>query len=492
MRLQACIALALLLAADTESFTATRTRSGSGFASRTQQQSSQRSSVSRRKRQLPTTTSAFLYSAQFQPLNEGLDDKVNNRHSANDYWYNIRTLPSSTILREIGNPVLAVFGWSTAVSVLHHLLASSGRSALQVMASRLCVSSAAHSFLVSSLGLLLVFRTNSAYQRFNEGRKIWEQILSVSRNLSRLSCLYGREIGPSRRHRIRNLIAAFPYLLRHHIRSGCLCEQGSIDERYRLLLEEPAQQMVETRHEGDKRCGGSTNPADHMLPPKECWVDRRNLPWSLIAPGALEKVAKARNRPLWICDRLGREICDIPYGPNFTNRERQHFLSQVEKLTDAIGKCERIHQTAVPLNYARHSLRSLTLWLLTLPFTMVKDLGFMTGPAAAVIAWLMFGIYQIGYSIEDPFQGSLRLSILCDAIREDVMGNLDDDDQDMVEDQARDSAYHVEATSWIDDAADNTLAPTPLPPQILTSKYSVVTTTKSPLFSMADYKALEQ
>jgi predicted membrane chloride channel (bestrophin family) len=30
----------------------------------------------------------------------------------------------------------------------------------------MCMSSKPHSFLVSALGLLLVFRTNSAYQRF--------------------------------------------------------------------------------------------------------------------------------------------------------------------------------------------------------------------------------------------------------------------------------------------------------------------------------------
>ena len=37
------------------------------------------------------------------------------------------------------------------------------------------------------------------------------------------------------------------------------------------------------------------------------------------------------------------------------------------------------------------------------------------------ISWLLLGVYQIGYTIEDPFQGSLRLSILCDAIYRDVM-----------------------------------------------------------------------
>jgi len=35
----------------------------------------------------------------------------------------------------------------------------------------------------------------------------------------------------------------------------------------------------------------------------------------------------------------------------------------------------------------------------------------------------MAGIFEIGYSIEDPFQGSLRLSILCDTVRRDVFGD---------------------------------------------------------------------
>jgi hypothetical protein len=47
----------------------------------------------------------------------------------------------------------------------------------------------------------------------------------------------------------------------------------------------------------------------------------------------------------------------------------------------------------------------------------------MTGPILFVISWMLFGVYEIGYSIEDPFQGTLRLSILCDAIRRDVLGD---------------------------------------------------------------------
>ena len=165
-RIQAFITLALLLAAETDSFS-TSTVPGATTTSRSllqQQQQLLATSASWRNHQL--SAPAFLHASQYDFRNES-SDKVNNRHSSNDYWYNIRTLPSSSILRDIRNPVLAVFGWSAVVSVVHCLMAKSGQSLLQSFANKLCVSSAAHSYLVSSLGLLLVFRTNSAYQRFN-------------------------------------------------------------------------------------------------------------------------------------------------------------------------------------------------------------------------------------------------------------------------------------------------------------------------------------
>lgn len=507
------IALLLLVAlrssdgfATSSTATSVRQQQRPGFATSQSHEQQGRHSL---KRPLPSSTTTTTAAGLFSDASSSTMG-VNNRHSSKDYWYNIRTLPSSAILQDIRNPVLSVFGWSTAVAAVHAFCAAnSGVSAMAAtVASKMCVSSAAHSFLVSALGLLLVFRTNSAYQRFYEGRKIWEQISSVSRNLGRLTQLYGRELGGPRQQRLRNLIAAYPYLLRHHIRSGCLCEGDTVDPDHRLLLEEPSLQMVETRHEGDKRCGGTTSSeVQTQAPPRECFVDKRNLPWSLLTKGALDKVSRSLNRPLWICNRLGREICDIKYGDtsnySFTNRERQHFLSQVEKLTNAIGQCERIHQTAVPLNYARHSLRSLTIWLFTLPFALVKDLGFMTGPATAVVAWLFFGIYEIGYSIEDPFQGSLRLSNLCDSIRNDVLNIDDDDDTDDYMDDEVESFVSAPASSsssgssssmpsdWIDEDAQDSLKIHILDAAKLAS-VGASNLTPLPLISLEDYQEIEK
>lgn len=372
---------------------------------------------------------------------------INNRHSSSDWLYNIQSIPQSTILREVRNPVLAVAGWSAMVAVAHRLLIRSSSLALQSMAIHLQVSGAAHSFLVSALGLLLVFRTNSAYQRFQEGRLIWQEILSVARNLSRMSHLYRKEIGHDRLERMLNLLAAYPYLLRHHIRPGCLCEDSNnlshIPAHCRLALGERPLEL-ETRHEGDQLQRTTTRSSPRTQSRLQCWVDRRNLPWRLFDARSLPKLARSHNRPLWACDRLGREIMEIPYGPNFTSRERLVLLNHAEKLTNAVGQCERIHQTAVPLNYARHSLRSLTIWLFTLPFCLVKDMGLLTPLVAAVSAWTLFGIYQIGYTIEDPFQGSLRLSILCDSIRRDVLGDSQQLGSSNHDDDDRESAYQLD------------------------------------------------
>jgi len=95
--------------------------------------------------------------------------RVNNRHSASDWLYNMRTLSRSSVLREIRHPVLSVSAWSTFITLIHRFLMACTSTHLQNIAVKMCIGTQIHSLLVSSLGLLLVFRTNSAYQRFTVG-----------------------------------------------------------------------------------------------------------------------------------------------------------------------------------------------------------------------------------------------------------------------------------------------------------------------------------
>jgi hypothetical protein len=113
---------------------------------------------SRESTQIPNNT-------PHSTLNEASAKQVmiNNRHSASEWLYNLKSLPKSSILQEIKNPVITLTAWATFISVVQKVLLLSGKTKA---AMGMCVAPAAHSFLVSSLGLLLVFRTNSAYQRF--------------------------------------------------------------------------------------------------------------------------------------------------------------------------------------------------------------------------------------------------------------------------------------------------------------------------------------
>jgi hypothetical protein len=126
-------------------------RSTTGFATTLQSRPTATTALN-----LQTAFSSALFapgrSAPREPLND-------SRHSASDWLYNVRSIRQSDILREVQGPCIAVAGWSAVVSVLYKVLPSG-------LASNLCIPCTVHSFLVSALGLLLVFRTNSAYQRF--------------------------------------------------------------------------------------------------------------------------------------------------------------------------------------------------------------------------------------------------------------------------------------------------------------------------------------
>lgn len=380
-----------------------------------------------------------------------------SRYQSRDWFHSAITLPNSGILKEIRNPVIAITSWATFLSCLHRRLVRTNPVAAELMS----LPAAPHSLMMSALGLLLVFRTNSAYQRFAEGRAIWEGIINASRDLFRMLMLYESDIGVEKRQRVQSLLAAFPYLLRHRIRPDLVMKRLD-DTQYKrdplntiLLYEDkgvtdndPEAAAVASAEEETGKSRRKTRPL--------FWVDKRTLPWRLLPAGALEHCARAQNRPLWVCDRMAMELRTVADSDSFTNRERCLLIGHVDKLSQCIGGSERIHQTVVPLNYARHTLRALTVWLFSLPFVVVKDLQFMTGPVLFLVSWMLFGVFEIGSAIEDPFQGTLRLSILCDTIRRDVLGD----------EYVRRSAFNLEEET--EDEEDNDV--------------SVVTKPKSSLF----------
>jgi len=73
------------------------------------------------------------------------------------------------------------------------------------------------------------------------------------------------------------------------------------------------------------------------------------------------------------------------------------------ELVSCLGMCERILTTPIPLPYSRHTSRMLSIFCLTLPFILVKQIGFLVIPVTIAICWGLFSIEEIGHYIENPF-----------------------------------------------------------------------------------------
>ena len=74
-----------------------------------------------------------------------------------------------------------------------------------------------HSLVGGALSLLLVFRTNTAYNRFWEGRQIFGRVATATRDAADFVGLYRGEVGAARADRVSALLKAFPVALQLHL-----------------------------------------------------------------------------------------------------------------------------------------------------------------------------------------------------------------------------------------------------------------------------------
>jgi predicted membrane chloride channel (bestrophin family) len=100
-----------------------------------------------------------------------------------------------------------------------------------------------------------------------------------------------------------------------------------------------------------------------------------------------------------------RYISEFPF--SFVFKFKLYFVFNATP-SQAIGACERLVQTPVPLTYARHTSRFLSIWCLTLPLALVGDFGFYTVPVMAVVTWALFGIQEIGKCVWSVDGGGAR------------------------------------------------------------------------------------
>ena len=264
---------------------------------------------------------------------------------------------------------LAVIGYTDFAGV-HHAPLFAWASFLQLSLPAVPLTLSA-----SSLGLLLVFRTNASYARWLEARMLWGRIVSHSRGIVRQASVWNvlPEGSAERDAEMVQLTASIWAI------SRCLCTylRGPNDE--------PALKAALLARLG----------AEAAAP-------------LLAAPTA--------SRPVLAL----RELTATMDAQSIDEKRRVEMDKSVILMMDACEACERIFASPVPLVYTRHTARFLSTYLLLLPLGLYSQFAdswnhVLMIPAASVLAVFLFGIDELAIQLEEPFS-ILPLEALCEGI----------------------------------------------------------------------------
>jgi ion channel-forming bestrophin family protein len=277
-------------------------------------------------------------------------------------WFQIAFQLKGSVLGAIYKRVLLCGLFGVLISIMYHF---------QLPVSQPILGTVIPSIV---LGLLLVFRTNTAYDRFWEGRKSWGSIVNNSRNLARQIWVSINEIEPEDRNDkigALYLLVAFAIATKQHLR----------DETVNNELE------------------------------------------ALMPSSKYQKLTMMNNPSLevafWISDYLHHQ-----YNRKCINSHQLAGMQELlNNLVDNLGACERILRTPIPLAYAIHLKQLLLIYCLLLPFQMVESLGWWTCFVTGLISFTLFGIEAIGLEIENPFgydANDLPLDTICQTMKRNI------------------------------------------------------------------------
>ncbi len=211
-----------------------------------------------------------------------------------------------------------------------------------------------HGLLGFVISMLLVFRTNTAYDRWWEARKLWGSLVNNSRNLAiKLSAMLPADDEETRAF-FRNMIPGFAHALRTHLRS----EQTRI-----ALFDEDTHKHV------------------------------------------LKHIDYEKHIPNQIALLLFKRIQGLYSNGNITGDQLIVLNAEIQSFTDVCGACERIKNTPIPFSYSVFIKKFIFIYIMTLPFGYVFSLGYYVVPVVGFVFYVLASLELIAEEIEDPFGG---------------------------------------------------------------------------------------
>ncbi|CAB9502753.1 UPF0187 protein [Seminavis robusta] len=307
------------------------------------------------------------------------DDWVNHR-SPDRFWRNLNAIFISGVYKNLYKEVGATTAVATFV-VLWNALTNgydtlSGEHMNAILSlPMLSLPLAPYTLSSPSLGLLLVFRTNTSYQRWDEARKNWGMNINHTRDLVRMATSFYDRTGKSQEQVEKDLKAV------------SLATWSFVRAMKR-----------------------------HLSPPAEDEEDFKRELYERLPAAQAQAIIDAVHRPNRALYDLSLAIENLP----------MHFLrknqvqSAVTIFEDNLGSSERLLSSPVPLFYSRHTARFLSLWLLLLPIGLYEPFKDSWNhvamiPATAAISVFLFGIEELATQMEEPFT-ILPMQAFCDKI----------------------------------------------------------------------------
>ena len=279
-------------------------------------------------------------------------------------WYSFFRLDHADTLKKLYLLIIFVAAYSWLVVFLEieyfRLLTNSHVSNITIM----------HTLLSFAISMLLVFRTNTAYDRWWEGRKLWGTLVNTSRNLAiKLNAILDPGDHANRKF-FRKCITMYASVLSHHLDS----------EQTRLALDE--KEHPELAHLDNNK---------HV-------------------PNQVAGVLIGRINRLYEEGKIkGDQLIIINH--------------ELETFTNVCGACERIKNTPIPFSYSTFLKRFIFIYVVTLPYSLAFSLGYLTVPVVALIFYVLATLELIAEEIEDPFgsdSNDLPTQKIADNIRKHV------------------------------------------------------------------------
>ena len=225
------------------------------------------------------------------------------------------------------------------------------------------------------LSLFLVFRLNSGYERWWQGREAWGKLVNDARNLAlQLDAIIPSSNVVRRKYFGRN-IANFCTSLVWHLRDD-------IDSAHYLLEKEDS----------------------------------------------LEDIRSFNHKPNKFASYLYKEVEIMDESKEITDFDKLQAKSLIQGFIDVLGICERIKKTPIPFSHSAFIKMFIMIYIFILPFGLANTFEYLTIPAVLVMAFAMFGIEVISEEIENPFgldANDLPTGSLADTIRNDIYEILD-------------------------------------------------------------------